>query len=72
VALGWTTAFATFFVVTWLSADDIFLRVELGLVAASVAALAVFAASYRARIAAGAVPDVESLIDGIADAPLEG
>jgi len=72
VALGWTTAFATFFVVTWLSADDVFLRVELGLVAASVAALAVFAAAYRARIAAGAVPDAESLIDGIADAPLEG
>ncbi|HSB87591.1 MAG TPA: hypothetical protein VLD86_14875, partial [Ilumatobacteraceae bacterium] len=39
VALGWGIAVATFMMVTWLSSDELFRRVELGLVASSFAAL---------------------------------
>lgn len=71
VALGWLASMASFVVVTALSADDLYLRVECGLVAASACALVMFTLSYRARIAAGAIPDAESFIDGIADTQLD-
>lgn len=72
VALGWLTAMASFLVVTIVSSDDIFLRVELGLVAGSTGACAVFVLAYRSRINANAQPDVASMIDGVLDHPLEG
>jgi hypothetical protein len=62
---------ATFLLVTAYSSDDLYLRVELGLVTASTAALIVFALGLRQRVAAGATPDAESMIDGILDNPLE-
>lgn len=71
VALGWLAAMAAFFVVTATAADDLFLRVECGLVAASTCALVMFAVSYRARISAGAIPDAESMVDGIPDTQLD-
>ena len=48
------------------------LRVELGLVAGSTVALVVFSYAFRARMSAGAIPDAESMIDGVLDYPLEG
>lgn len=69
VAAGWLSAMLSFLVITAFSTDELFLRVELGLVAGSTVALAVFSYALRARIRAGAIPDAETLIDGIADLP---
>jgi O-antigen/teichoic acid export membrane protein len=72
VAVGWLAAMLSFLVVTAISSNDLYLRVELGLVAGSCSALAVFIYALQARFAAGAIPDAESMIDGIMDNPLEG
>ena len=71
VALGWATAFAMFVLVTWLSSDQLFVRIELGLVAANVTALAVFATALRRRLGTGDRPDHDSMMDAITDMPLE-
>lgn len=71
VSIGWMSSMATFVVVTALAGDDLFLRVESGLVAASACALVMFALSYRARVSAGAVPSADSMIDGIIDTQLD-
>jgi hypothetical protein len=72
VAVGWLSAMIGFLAVTAFAADDLFLRVEMGLVAGSTVALAVFSYAFRARMNAGAKPDAESMIDGVPDLPLEG
>jgi hypothetical protein len=72
VAAGWLSAMIGFLAVTAFASDDLFLRVELGLVAGSTVALAVFSYALRARMNAGAIPDAESMIDGVLDFPLEG
>ena len=72
VAVGWLSAMIGFLAVTTFVSDDLFLRVELGLVAGSTVALAVFSYAFQARMNAGAIPDAESMIDGVPDLPLEG
>ena len=72
VAAGWLFAMLSFFGVTAFSANDLYLRVELGLVTGSTVALVVFGFALQSRINAGATPDAESMIDGILDNPLEG
>jgi hypothetical protein len=72
VAAGWLSAMIGFLAVTTFASDDLFLRVELGLVAGSTVALVVFSYAFRARMNAGAIPDAESMIDGVLDLPLEG
>lgn len=49
VALGWTTGMVSFVVVTAFSSDELFRRVELGLVAGSAMAMVVFIAAFRSR-----------------------
>jgi len=71
VALGWTIGFATFCVVTWAAGDELFRRIEIGLLASSVAAMATFALTLRSRLAAGAAPDAESLLEALTDQPFE-
>ena len=71
VAVGWVSAVATFLLVTAVASDDLYLRVEAGLVAASTVALAIFWATLRSRMARGVRPDAEAFIDGIADSPVE-
>ena len=71
VALGWVTGFLTFVLVAWLSSDDLYLRVELALVASSVASLIVFGWSIRRRMESGERPDEESVIQAFAERPLE-
>ena len=71
VALGWVAGMATFLLVTAYSSDDLFWRVEMGLLVGTSASLVVFLWSLRSRIAAGATPDVESIIDGVFENPLE-
>ncbi len=54
VAVGWVTSFVTFIATAAWSSDDLFLRVELALIASAVVALIVFAVglrSYFARLA---------------------
>lgn len=72
VAMAWLSAMAVFVAVTAVVSDDLYLRVESGLVAASGCALILLAVTYRRRLAAGVIPDAESMIDGIADTQLDG
>lgn len=72
VALGWGVGMITFVLVTWLSSDDLFRRIEFGLVASSFAAMVSFAISLRAKLRAGVTPTQESMMEAIIDMPLEG
>ena len=71
VAIGWLTGMAVFLLGTAFSSDDLYLRVEIGLVLSSAAALVVFVVSLRRLLAAGASIDSESLLDALTDRPLE-
>jgi O-antigen/teichoic acid export membrane protein len=71
VALGWGIGAVTFVVVTWLSSDELFRRVELGLVASSGTALIAFALALRARLRSGDIPSGQSVMEAITDMPLE-
>ena len=51
VAAGWAVAVITFLLATWLSSDQLFRRIEIGLVVSSLAGLACFAAALRSRLA---------------------
>ena len=72
VALGWGVGVVAFVLGTWLSSDQLFRRIEIGLVISSCAALAVFAISLRQKLAAGSRPTPDSLMDAITDRPLDG
>jgi O-antigen/teichoic acid export membrane protein len=69
VAVGWLAAMATFVVVTSFSSNDLYLRVELGLVAGSTTALAIFAYALRAQFNAGQRPDADLVAEAILDSP---
>jgi O-antigen/teichoic acid export membrane protein len=71
VAIGWLSAVVTFFVLTAFSSDDLYLRVEIGLVGGSTSALIIFALALKSRIAAGVLPEPESMLDGVLDTPFE-
>ena len=71
VALGWGIGAVTFVIVTWLASDQLFRRVELGLVASSFAALCAFALALRSRLRSGDLPSGESVIEAINNMPLE-
>jgi hypothetical protein len=71
VAVGWGAGFATFAIVAWLSSNDLYLRVELALVASSLVSLAIFIASLKQKMAGNAVFDDASIIDAFAERPLE-
>ncbi len=71
VATGWFAGMVTFALVTWLSSDDLFLRVEFGLVSSSAVAALVFAAALRVRLAVGIAPDIGSLVEAATDVPFE-
>jgi O-antigen/teichoic acid export membrane protein len=71
VAAGWALAFATFVVVTAVAGDPLFRRIEIALVASSFVAIVAFALALRSRLAAGAQPDEESVLEAITDMPFE-
>ena len=71
VALGWSVGMVSFIVTTSLMNGEVFRRVELGLLAGSLAAMVVFALALRGRLRAGAVPDAESLLVALTDMPFE-
>lgn len=72
VAIGWLASAATFVAVTAVISDDLYMRVELGLVFGCAVAFVFFLTAMRSRIASGAVVDVQSLVEGVLDSPLEG
>jgi O-antigen/teichoic acid export membrane protein len=71
VALGWVVGVITFLLGTWLSADEVFRRIEIGLVLSSLAALAAFSLGLRHRLRVGAVPTQSSMMEAITDMPFE-
>ncbi|MGH9269733.1 MAG: lipopolysaccharide biosynthesis protein [Ilumatobacteraceae bacterium] len=71
VALGWAAGVVAFLLGTWLSSDDVFRRVEIGLLLASVTSVAVFGLALRHQLHLGARPDEESMLEAITDMPLE-
>ncbi|MFM9112819.1 MAG: hypothetical protein ACKOPB_06160, partial [Actinomycetota bacterium] len=71
VAYGWIAGFATFALVAWLSSDDLYLRVELALLASSLVSLVIFAVVARRQLRAGTSVDVESVIEAITERPLD-
>ncbi len=71
VALGWAISVVAFVLGTWLSTDDLFKRIEIGLVISSAVALIAFSVALRYKLSSGAVPDAESLLDAITEIPFE-
>ncbi len=71
VALGWVAGVITFVLGTWLSGDEVFRRIEIGLVVSSIAALIAFALALRHRLRVGAVPSQSSMMEAITDMPFE-
>ena len=71
VAIGWLAGVLAFVVTTWLSSDLLFRRIEIGLVVASTVSLVIFATALRARLAAGAVPTTDSVLEALTEVPLD-
>lgn len=71
VAASWAVGVGAFVLVTAVAADELFLRVELGLVAGSAVAALAMSLSLVARLTAGAVVERGPLIEALHDLPLE-
>ena len=71
VALGWGIGVVAFLLGTWLSSDELFKRVEIGLVASSMAALATFAVALRYKLRSGAELTTDAIMEAITDMPFE-
>ena len=56
VAAGWSSAWSSFLLATWLSSDDVFRRVEIGLLVSSFASMVACGLCLRHRLAVGASP----------------
>ena len=71
VAIGWASGVLAFVVGVALFSDDLFLRVELGLVAGSITAATILAVALARRLASGDVIETGSLIEALHDLPVE-
>ncbi len=71
VAIGWACGVGAFLLGTWLSSDDLFRRVEIGLLIASATSMTSFALALRYCLASGAEPDSGSMLEAMTDMPLE-
>jgi O-antigen/teichoic acid export membrane protein len=71
VAIGWGVAVITFFVGTWLSSDQLFRRIEIGLVLSSSAALVCFAIALRSKLSSGAA-SLDPMVGPLPELPLDG
>ncbi len=71
VALGWGAGVVAFLLGTWLSNDQLFRRIEIGLVVSSTASLVSFSLALRHRLRKGAIPTSGSVMDAITDMPFE-
>lgn len=71
VAAAWAAGVLGFVASAGLLADDLFLRVEVGLVVGAAVATAGMAAALVARLRSGAVPDTATLLEALHELPLE-
>jgi O-antigen/teichoic acid export membrane protein len=71
VALGWVVGAIALALGVWLGSDDVFRRVEIGVLASSIAAMTFFAFALRHKLALGVRPDDQSVLEALADRPLE-
>jgi O-antigen/teichoic acid export membrane protein len=71
VAMGWAVGMAAFIVVTAIGGSDVLLRVELGLVAGSVGALATFGFCLAARMRHPTAAVAGDIYDAVYDFPME-
>lgn len=71
VGAGWGLGMVTFVIVTWLSADQLFRRIEFGLIASSAVSLCAFAVALKRQLRKGVKPDHGSMMDAIIDMPFE-
>lgn len=71
VAGGWVIGAIALLLGTWLGSDDVFRRVEIGLLASSIASMIYFAIALRHKLDSGVRPDDESLLEALTDMPLE-
>ena len=71
VGLGWLLGMITFVGCTQLASEDLYSRVEIGLVASSLVALLVFAQSLRKLLNQGTSISTDSLSDALLDRPFE-
>ena len=71
VAAGWFAGVVTFVLATWLSSDETFKRIEIGLVASSIAATLAFALALHYRLSRNATMSRGSVMDAITDMPFE-
>jgi O-antigen/teichoic acid export membrane protein len=69
VAYGWLAAMLSFVGVTAVASHDLYLRVELGLVSGSTAAIIIFAFGLRTLFAQGQTPDASLVAEAILDSP---
>jgi O-antigen/teichoic acid export membrane protein len=74
-ALGWASGMGVLLLVTWIASDDLYLRVELGLLAGSLAAFGVMAVFLARRLFAFGHPDVgierTEPVDALAEVAVE-
>lgn len=72
-ALGWAIGMASLILATWLVSDDLFLRVELGLLIGSLMAFVSMSVLLARRLAAAGPVDVDSgaMIEALHEVPIE-
>lgn len=71
VAAGWGTAMAALVLGVWLGGDDVFRRVEIGLIVSSITAAVFFALALRQRLRSGVRPDAGSVLVATTNMPFE-
>jgi O-antigen/teichoic acid export membrane protein len=71
VAVGWVLGLISFVLATWLSSDETFRRIEIGLVVSSVVALIAFALALHHRMKVGGTPTHGSMLEAMTDMPFE-
>ena len=71
VAVGWGAGFLAFALVAWLSSNDLYLRVELALVASSIVSLTIFIFNLKSKMSGNISFDDGSIIDAFAERPLD-
>jgi hypothetical protein len=71
VAVAWSAAVVAFIVGVAVTSDDLFLRVELGLVIGAVVAAALLALALSRRLAAGAEPEPGSVITALHEVSID-
>ena len=71
VSVGWGIGTVVFVLGTAFASDDLFRRVEIGLLASSIASMISFGVALKYKLDSGVVPDQDSMMDAITDMPFE-